>query len=67
VDVRNEETLAVPKDIVLCEALIDALKCWTAGIRKVTASYGVNGCTPEHRVNCRFATAHPPLLFTKPS
>ena len=47
--VWNEEALAVSKDIVLCEALIDALTFWTAGIRNVTASYGVNGFTEDHR------------------
>lgn len=47
--VWNEEALAVSKDIVLCEALIDALTFWTAGIRNVTASYGVNGFTDDHR------------------
>jgi DNA primase catalytic core len=47
--VWNEEALATSKDIVLCEALIDALTFWTAGIRNVTASYGVNGFTADHR------------------
>lgn len=47
--VWNEEALAASKDIVLCEALIDALTFWTAGIRNVTASYGVNGFTADHR------------------
>jgi DNA primase catalytic core len=47
--VWNEEALAASKDIVLCEALIDGLTFWTAGIRNVTASYGVNGFTDDHR------------------
>jgi DNA primase catalytic core len=47
--VWNEEALEASKDIVLCEALIDALTFWTAGIRNVTASYGVNGFTADHR------------------
>jgi DNA primase catalytic core len=47
--VWNEEALAVSKDIVLCEALIDALTFWAADIRQVTASYGVNGFTADHR------------------
>jgi len=47
--VWNEEALIVSKEIVLCEALIDALTFWTAGIRHVTASYGVNGFTADHR------------------
>jgi DNA primase len=47
--VWNEEALAASKEIVLCEALIDALTFWVAGIRQVTASYGVNGFTDDHR------------------
>jgi DNA primase catalytic core len=47
--VWNEEALAVSKDIILCESLIDALTFWNAGIRQVTASYGVNGFTDDHR------------------
>jgi DNA primase catalytic core len=47
--VWNEEALAATKEIVLCEALIDALTFWSAGIRQVTASYGVNGFTADHR------------------
>jgi hypothetical protein len=37
------------KEIILCEALIDALTFWCAGFRNVTASYGVNGFTEDHR------------------
>ena len=37
------------KEIILCEALIDALTFWCAGYRHVTASYGVNGFTDDHR------------------
>ena len=47
--VWNEAALAVSKDIILCEALIDALTFWCAGYRNVTTSYGVNGFTEEHR------------------
>jgi DNA primase catalytic core len=47
--VWNEEALAVSKDIILCEALIDALTFWVAGFRNVTASYGVNGFTADHK------------------
>ena len=47
--VWNEEALAVSKEIILCEALIDALTFWCAGYRHVTTSYGVNGFTDEHR------------------
>ncbi|HZT02025.1 MAG TPA: toprim domain-containing protein [Steroidobacteraceae bacterium] len=37
-----------PKEVILCEALIDALTYWAAGFRNVTASYGVEGFTAEH-------------------
>jgi len=47
--VWNEEALIASKDIILCEALIDALTFWVAGFRNVTASYGVNGFTADHR------------------
>jgi DNA primase catalytic core len=35
-------------EVVLCEALIDALTFWCAGYRNVTASYGVEGFTEAH-------------------
>jgi DNA primase len=47
--VWNEEALAVSKEIILCESLIDALSFWCAEYRNVTASYGVNGFTEDHR------------------
>ena len=47
--VWNEAALAVSKEIILCEALIDALTFWCAGYRHVTASYGINGFTDDHR------------------
>jgi DNA primase catalytic core len=47
--VWNEEAFLASKDIILCEALIDALTFWVAGYRNVTASYGVNGFTADHR------------------
>jgi len=46
--VWNVEALAASKEIILCEALIDALTFWNAGYRNVTASYGVGGFTEEH-------------------
>jgi hypothetical protein len=42
----NPHSLAA-KEIILCEAIIDALSFWTNGIRNVTAAYGVNGFTGE--------------------
>jgi DNA primase catalytic core len=47
--VWNEEALIASKEIILCEALIDALTFWCAGHRNVTTSYGVNGFTDDHR------------------
>ena len=47
--VWNEEALSASKEIILCESLIDALSFWSAGFRNVTASYGVNGFTADHR------------------
>ena len=35
-------------EVIVCEALIDALTFWCAGYRNVTASYGVDGFTDEH-------------------
>jgi len=46
--VWNESALTASKEIILCEALIDALTFWCAGYRNVTASYGVEGFTAEH-------------------
>lgn len=46
--VWNESALAASKEIILCEALIDALTFWCAGYRNVTASYGVEGFTADH-------------------
>jgi DNA primase catalytic core len=45
--VWNEEALIASKEIILCEALIDALTFWCAGYQHVTTSYGVNGFTEE--------------------
>jgi DNA primase catalytic core len=46
--VWNEAALPAAKEIILCEALIDALTFWCAGFRNVTASYGVEGFTADH-------------------
>jgi len=35
-------------EVILCEALIDAMTFWCAGYRNVTAAYGTNGFTPDH-------------------
>ena len=46
--VFNAQALADAPEIILCEALLDALTFWAAGYRHVTASYGVEGFTAEH-------------------
>jgi DNA primase len=46
--VWNEEALAEHTEIILCEALIDALTFWCAGFRNVTTSYGIEGFTGDH-------------------
>ena len=46
--VWNIEAFKDSKEIILCEALIDALTFWCAGYRNVTAAYGVEGFTPDH-------------------
>ncbi len=35
-------------EVILCEALIDAMTFWVAGYRNVTAAYGVEGFTADH-------------------
>lgn len=35
-------------EVILCEALIDALTFWCAGFRNVTAAYGIEGFTADH-------------------
>ncbi len=46
--VFNEAALVASKEIILCEALIDALTFWCAGYRNVTSAYGIEGFTDEH-------------------
>ena len=46
--VFNEAGLVGQEEVILCEALIDALTFWCAGYRNVTASYGIEGFTDEH-------------------
>jgi DNA primase len=46
--VWNEQALAASSDIILCEALIDAMTFWCAGYRNVIAAFGVNGFTASH-------------------
>jgi DNA primase catalytic core len=37
----------VSEELIVCEALIDALTFWVAGYRNVTSAYGVEGVTDE--------------------
>ncbi|MBB3062437.1 CHC2 zinc finger domain-containing protein [Microbulbifer rhizosphaerae] len=46
--VWNAAALEGQKEVILCEALIDALSFWAAGYRNVTASYGTSGFTGDH-------------------
>lgn len=46
--VFNEQGLHHQDEIILCEALIDAMTFWVNGYRNVTASYGTQGFTDEH-------------------
>ncbi len=46
--VFNHVAFSASKDMIVCESLIDALTFWCAGLRHVTAAYGVEGFTNEH-------------------
>jgi hypothetical protein len=46
--VWNASALGITPEVILCEALIDALTFWCAGYRNVTASYGTAGFTSDH-------------------
>jgi DNA primase catalytic core len=45
--VWNVQALKTHPEIILCEALIDALTFWRAGYRNVTSAYGVEGFTDD--------------------
>ena len=47
VGVWNLDAVRSAKELILCEALIDALTFWCAGYRNVTSSYGTEGFTGE--------------------
>lgn len=47
--VFNWPIFEAEKEIILCEALIDALTFWCSGFRNVTTAYGVEGFTDELR------------------
>ena len=46
--VFNLAALMASREIILCEAPIDALTFWCAGFRNVTTAYGIEGFTEEH-------------------
>ncbi len=46
--VWNMHGLAVHREVILCEALIDAMTFWVNGFKNITASYGTNGFTDQH-------------------
>lgn len=46
--VWNGAALKADKEIIVTEALIDAMTFWCAGYRNVIAAYGVNGFTADH-------------------
>lgn len=48
VGVWNEAALKASSEVILCEALIDAMTFWCAGFRNVIAAYGCNGFTADH-------------------
>ncbi len=46
--VWNASGLVGQQEVILCEALLDAMTFWCAGYENVTASYGTSGFTDEH-------------------
>ncbi len=46
--VWNCQALTACDEMILCEALIDAMTFWCHGFRNVTASYGTSGFTGDH-------------------
>lgn len=46
--VWNESGLQGVGEVILCEALMDAMTFWHAGYHNVTASYGIEGFTDDH-------------------
>ena len=46
--VWNAAGLVDQEEVILCEALIDAMTFWVNGYQNVTASYGTGGFTDDH-------------------
>ena len=47
IGVWNEAAFMASEEIILCKSIMDALTFWSAGLRNVTASYGVDGFTDD--------------------
>jgi DNA primase catalytic core len=45
----NQAAFEASRELIVCEALIDALTFWCAGLRHVSACYGAGGFTAEMR------------------
>lgn len=45
--VWNLDAVRASEEVIVCEALIDALTFWCAGYRNVTTAYGIEGVTDE--------------------
>jgi len=64
--VFNLAALHSSKEIILCEALIDALTFWCAGYRNVTTAYGIEGFTDDHLAAFkRFGTERVLIAFDR--
>jgi len=64
--VFNVQGLEAAKDVILCEALIDALTFWSADFRNVTASYGVEGFTHDHLAAMKtYGTEHVLIAYDR--
>jgi DNA primase catalytic core len=46
--VWNLEAVKASREVILCEALIDAMTFWVHGYRNVTAAWGTSGFTDDH-------------------
>jgi hypothetical protein len=64
--VFNVQGLEAAKEVILCEALIDALTFWSAGFRNATASYGVEGFTHDHLAAMKtYGTEHVLIAYDR--
>ena len=62
----NIQALDSAKEIILCEALIDALTFWCAGYKNVTSCYGIEGFTDEMpELFTRYGTQRVLLAFDR--